>query len=226
MSHCLFIFSTYFSVAQSRYSMNWNFTSLSLQATADISQLHSFALHRSMPSYSWGSNASGNRFLPTQTLISYFYLMKQVKAVHKNAFKHTGLDVRYISRLQLHVRCTAWVWQHVWAQGGKPPTVWPSVRVGFNLQEVCVCLRVLQGIRLQSRSIRCGEGSETEAGGCWWLHPNNDCTGTVFTSAEIEQQSIFPHLTAPCLTQRHTHNHTHVCRKTSLKHSVQTVWGQ
>jgi len=25
--------------------------------------------------------------------------MKQVKAVHKNAFKHTGLDVKYISRL-------------------------------------------------------------------------------------------------------------------------------
>lgn len=78
---------------------------------------------------------------------------------------------------------------------------------------VCVCVHtiiiscfigVLQWIRLQSRSIRCGEGSETEAGGSWWLHPNNDCTGTVFTSAEIELQSIFPHLTAPCLTQRHT----------------------
>ncbi len=47
--------------------------------------------------------------------------------------------VRYISRLQLHVRCTAWVWQCVWAQGGKPPTVWPSVRAGFkSTGSVCV----------------------------------------------------------------------------------------
>ncbi len=192
--------------------MKWNFTSLSLQATADISQRHSFALHQSMTLYSWVSNASGNRFLLTQTLISYFYPMKQVKAVHRNAFKHAGLDVRYISRLQLHVRCTAWVWQCVWAQGGKPPTVWPSVRAGFNLQEVCACLGVLQWIRLQSRSIRCGEGSETEAGGSWCLHPNNDCTDTVFTSAEIELQSIFPHLTAPCLTQRHIIKHMYAQR--------------
>lgn len=85
---------------------------------------------------------------------------------------------------------------------------------------VCVCLRVLQGIRLQSRSIRCREGSETEAGSRWWLHPNNDCTDTVFTSAEIEQQSIFPHLTAPCPTKRHMHNCTRARTQTSLKHSV------
>ncbi len=90
LSHIVFF--CFFNICDSsHYPMKCNFTSLSLQATADISQRHRFALHQSMTLYSWVSNASGNRFLLTQTLISYFYPMKQVKAVHRNAFKHTGL---------------------------------------------------------------------------------------------------------------------------------------